>query len=156
MKLKGLEPIEKILNDFLEPFDCIAKMGLDFAYNFITEEITYSLVEIGAASEAFLLDAESRFPQVHAPLFIWSFLHELGHRITDDDLESEEIFESEMIKAHEAKENELFYFIAPDEYAATEWAGNYMIEHEREVAELWRELAPAIRNFYIVNNVIED
>ena len=61
-----------------------------------------------------------------------------------------------MIKTYEAKENELFYFTAPDEYAATDWAGHYMIEHRREVAELWEKLIPAIRNFYIVNNVIED
>lgn len=156
MELKGLAPIETILNDFLKPFNCTAKMGLDFSYNFITEEITYSLVEINQAGDIFLLDAESRFPQVHAPLFLWSFLHELGHRITEDELEPKEIFESEMIKFHEAYDNDLFYFTAPDEYAATDWAGNYMIEHEQEVFELWEKLVPAIRNFYVVNNVIED
>ena len=45
-------------------------------------------------------------------------------------------------------ENEL-----PDEFAATEWAANYMRKNTEKVAKFWNEVQSVIMNIYQINNI---
>ena len=40
------------------------------------------------------------------------------------------------------------YYNLPIEYAATYWAGKYMISHKDEIKNLWNQLMPLIQDFY--------
>ena len=141
-KIKNaVKPINKILNDFLSSIDCEARLGSDFEYWGGNNMIYYALVVPQSDSDAFVDFANSLFPDVKADVFLWSFLHEEWAEYTD--------------KVHNLKagKDDLYYFNLPQEKAATEWAGNYMRTHKKEVAALWSKLAPAIQNFYSVMEV---
>lgn len=145
------EPITKILNDFLAPFDCEARLGTDFAYYTDDNSITYSLVVSDENGKAFQKYVEKLFPDIHADLFLWSTLHELGHHETEDDFEDDE-WEDYMTLTLLDISNEV-YFELDIERAATVWAGEYIQSHAEEVAELWNKLQPAIKNFYTSINI---
>ena len=84
--LNGIEE----LNDFFENFffelgfeDIECFLAPDFAYYAGTNEISYSLIENSICDEAFSEYLKIKYP--NAPtisMFIFSFLHELGHYLT--------------------------------------------------------------------------
>lgn len=151
----GLEEITNILNKYLEKFELTAKADTDFAYYPDDNLITYALVVSERMNEMFMKAVNSISKDIKADIFLLSLMHEIGHHETWDLLEDEEIEESEIIKECAAVDdsvNEAYYF-APDEYAATSWGVNYILEHQAEVASLWEELQPAILKFYEINNI---
>lgn len=144
----NLKTITNILNDFLEPFDCVAEPGEDFCYHLSSNTINFAFVVVDKYEKTFMEFVEKLFPRINANPFLWSFLHELGHHETEDDFEDEEW--SEYTEAVHGPEpiDDFTYYNLPIERAATKWAGNFMIEHENEVRELWYKLVPAIYAFY--------
>lgn len=147
----GIDKITDILNKYFSKFELTVDMDVDFGYYYADNLITYSLIDIPSASESFLLDAESRFPLIHAPFFIWGLFHEVGHHETYDELTDEEIAESNAIKKQcYDEDNRMLYYTCPDEYAATEWAGNYIMAHEKEITNLWNEV------YEVISNIVED
>ena len=144
--IEGIKKITNVLNDYLKPFELHCKMDYEFAYYWQDNLITFSLLDIPEASSLFLLDAESRFPQINAPFFIWALHHEIGHSCSYDDLTEDEIAESYKIKKQcYDEDNKMLYYTCPDEYAATEWAGNYIMTHEADIAKMWDIVSNIIR-----------
>ena len=82
--------ITDVLNDFLKPFDCVAYLGTDFCYHTATNSISIALFVTEEADRSFNDFIKTEFPEIDASLFIWSFLHELGHHETEDDFEDED------------------------------------------------------------------
>lgn len=147
MEIKmAASPITKIINEFLEPFECEAKVGLDFAFYSESNTITYSLVLVDRFAQSFENYCKSLFPDVQANIFIWSLLHEVGHRETEDDFDDEEWEEYMEVIGSELSEQE--YYSLPIEHAATVWAGEYIQSHEKEITRLWEDLAAALKKFY--------
>ena len=73
------EKLDKVLTDFLSPFEVTVCMGLDFSYFVEKKLITYSLLITEQADKTFSFFVKSLFPNVSTDIFIWSILHELGH-----------------------------------------------------------------------------
>ena len=146
------DQITNIINNFLVPFDCVAEPGVDFAYYPGSNTITYSLVVINNFAESFTHFAESLHP-VKADIFLWSLFHELGHHETEDDFDEEDD-EEYWKQVKQCNKDAEKYYRLPQEYAATDWAGEYMETHEAEVAQFWNELAPAIQEVYKIMEVI--
>ena len=145
MTNNNLDKITNILNDFLKPFDCVAEPGTDFAYYPATSTIYFAFVVNDKFAESFLTFAKS-LHNVKADIFLWSFMHELGHHETEDEFDDEE---EEMYRFRlSQKMTDEEYYNLPQEYAATDWAGAYMRTHEEEVSKLWETLTPAIKDFY--------
>ena len=158
--LKGINEINVLINEFLEPFDLTAELGTDFDYCFLENKIHYALVVGDISSKLFIENAEARFPEAHADIFLWSLLHEIGHSETLDDLENgvEELCMEikRGINEHtdwSIEHRHMIYFSCPDEYAATDWAGEYIITHNNELTIFWNKLQKAINNFYELNGV---
>jgi len=157
--MKGLSKVEKIVNEFLEPFGLTGVLDTDFYYLYEEDEVHYAFATPERSFLAFLENAEKRFPQVHADIFLWSLLHEIGHSETGDDLtEDEEEYsmkEKDRIFQGAVPEDEQdeLYFSLPDEYAATDWAGHYMMEHAEEVKEFWVKFQSAYQRFLTLNKV---
>lgn len=157
--LKGINEINNTINEFLKPFDLTAELGTDFDYCFFENKIHYTLVVGDLSSTLFMQNAEARFPDVHADVFLWSLLHEVGHNETIDDLEDETEDFCREIKNHLFDNNlsiesiHEIYFNCPDEMAATDWAGEYLMNHSKEIAAFWNKLQPLIKNFYELNKI---
>jgi len=159
VNLIGVDKLEKCVSDFVKPFGLTAKLDTDFAYYYEKDLITFSIFDI-IANDLFLIDAESRFPNlIGVPSFIWCTMHEVGHQETWDDLTDEELEESTEIKKNidtDSTSSKMTYFTCPDEYAATEWAGNYIESHREEIDEFWKSFLKALVEFYTVNHITED
>ena len=144
-----LQKITDTLNSFLEPFECEAVAGTDFSFWIGSNTIEYTLVVSEVHIQSFIDFTSKLFPNIKADPFLWSIMHEIGHRETEDDFEDEEWeeYQNTVSDLKSGKDDETYYNL-PIEYAATYWAGNYMTEHVEEVATLWNKLKPLIAQFY--------
>jgi hypothetical protein len=156
-QFKGVEEIEKILNDFLQPFDCTAFFGDGFYYYPNSHRIEFTLAVTGRDDVYFLEYINSIAPELTCDIFLASFFHELGHRLTYSTWEDDEIdyfMELKESCGTQTREDFFDYFNVPDEKFATEWGVSYMLNHANEVKKLWTELRHAILNFYDKNDII--
>lgn len=164
-ELKGLDKIEEILNGFLQEWECTVRLEPDFAYYSASNIIAYSFC-CSVVSDMLFSEVINRLcPEINCDIFLWSFLHELGHHETIDNLEDSEVLFSINEKKRIQREQEGItdtkqridlarqYYVLPDELAATQWAVNYMRAHTAEMQALWEELKPAIMNFYELHKV---
>lgn len=146
--------INSILNKFLEPFECEACKDEDFAYYYASNYITYTLVCSEIDNRCFMEKVHKIAPNLNCDIFLASFFHELGHHMTMEDLDEEELDFSYIMKREidewdfTREEANRFYMDLPDEDAATRWGCQYMLEHQAEVAQLWSKLQPAILGLY--------
>ena len=46
MEVKGLELFNKVVDKFVSKWDCSARVGTEFAYFYLTNEISWSLLVI--------------------------------------------------------------------------------------------------------------
>lgn len=150
--------IDKVLNDFLEPFEVTAEMGETFYYYLVSSTIYYTLRE--EPEEKYFLDyVFSLAPDLRGyDGFLISFLHELGHHYTLDELSEDEANESWDAKYRISNEYEdgrvdlqEEYFNLPDEAAATNWAIEYIRNNREKIDEFWSKLLNAIVQFYEAN-----
>lgn len=155
MALKGVKRISRIINEFLKPFECTARMGTDFCYLYNKNLIFYSIVWMNNGAEDFLNSVLRLEPEVEADIFLWSLLHEVGHHETYDEISDEEndYCDDTKKKIEEGElPNELYYDMI-DERLATEWAVEYANTHKEELKAFWEKLQPAIMDFYKLNKV---
>ena len=147
-----LDTITTILNEYLEKFDLTATLDTDFGYYRYDDLITYTVVVTERFDRLFQNFVETNFPLVNAPIFLWSLFHEIGHAETDDDLDDNlyDFCENAKIGINPDNDEEVMaYFSLPDEYAATEWAYYYFLNHKEEVSELWDRLRPEIEKLHL-------
>ena len=154
--LNGEERINKILNKYLEKFDLTATLDTEFAYYYSKNIVTYSFFVLEKYDTMFkkVCDKIAK-SNMNADIFLLSLFHEIGHAETIEDLSDEEIYSSTVVKekVSEGAIDEKEYFYAPDEYIATQWGVKYIQEHDKEIADLWAELQPAILQFYEDNDI---
>lgn len=170
-KLEGIEELNNILNNFLEPFECYAELDTDFGYYYASNRITYSLVVSDNMDRFFLDFAKSLNPSLTCDIFLLSLLHEIGHEETLDELDDSTIAYCQDEKTRinmqytfaeldkdedkmRAAANE--YFNLPDEKIATEWAIDYMVNNQAEISSLWFKIAQQISKIYDMNGVKND
>ena len=161
MEVKGLELFNKVVDKFVSKWDCSARVGTEFAYFYLTNEISWSLLVTEDADKYFQSFLNENFPDITADTFIWSLLHEVGHHETIDDWTPEEQeefdakkdFIEELYKAKQDKKISYLYFSLPDEYAATCWAAEYIRENPEEIEALLGELKEVANIFYKPNEV---
>lgn len=157
--LRGVERINNILNHFLEDFDCSAEMSSDFCYWHSKNLINYTLAIPNNEDKWFQEFANTLMPELKCDSFLLAFFHELGHHETIDDIDDdiyaycEDIKDEINMEDRATRENNFKYFNLPVEKIATEWGLTYMKTHEKEVADLWNTLQPALYDFYILNNI---
>lgn len=160
-EIKGIEEINNILNNFLEPFDCTAEEGEDFCYWVSKSCINYAFVVPCEKDKWFQEFIYSLNKKINCDIFLLSFFHELGHHETLDEIEDSilkycwDIKNELNCKTLITKEDSFMYFNLPDEKAATEWGIRYITTHEKEIKKLWDKLQPAIFKFYKINGIVD-
>ena len=160
MKLKGIKKIDKLINKFTKQFNVTANLGSDFQAFCDDRTIEYTLTIDKESIEYFINDAEKRYPDIKADIFLWCLLHEIGHVITDviwtdEEFEYFEEQKTEMTRYSDADLRNNWYHCLPDEFLATRWAGNYMRKHPKKIAKFWAEMQSEIIKFYKKNGLLE-
>ena len=146
-----LDRLTAILNEYCKKFDLEVFDDTDFAF-YRDGTISYTVVVTERFDRMFLNYCETNFPLIHAPIFLWSLFHEIGHAMTDDEIDDEVYefcFNTKLGLNGENDEDTMTYFDLPDEKKATEWGYYYMLNHEQEVSELWDRIRPLIQNLHL-------
>lgn len=159
-EIKGIERIDKIINKFTAPFGVTANLGIEFQAFCDSMTIDYTLFFDEDSTIAFIDDATKRYPEINADIFLWAFMHELGHCMTENmwtEAEKEYFWEQkDAINDAEIDMDEAnnWYHACPDEFFATRWAGEYMLNHPRKMQKFWKKLHAAIMKMYKENGLI--
>jgi len=166
-KVRGLRKLNKAVTIQLQPFGIEKAECLDsYAYYRDSNRITFKLTEDTLEDRWFTEFVKERFNYNVKYPFIFSLLHEVGHHMTDDDLddmtydfcEGEKAYiDAEMQTAtdiRKCKDLEWKYFGLPDEILATTWAVEYMQSHPIKVEKMWSEILVALEKFYRKNGVL--
>lgn len=146
-----LDRIENTVNEYLKKFDLEGELDNEFAY-YRDGLVTYSVVVTERFDNLFLNFCETQFPLINAPIFLWSLFHEIGHAMTDDEIDDETYdfcFNAKLGLDGESDEDTMTYFNLPDEKKATEWGYYYMLNHEEEVKELWEKIRVEIEKLHL-------
>ena len=151
-KIVGIDKLTDVLDKFLEEFECTSIIDTNFYCLITSNVIAVSLVVSEKNSSSFMSRVNRLYPDIHADEFLWSFLHEVGHIETINTLDDDELYFSKTQKKNENITNEVYYEL-PDEFAATEWAANYMRENTEKVAKFWNEVQSVIMDIYKINNI---
>ena len=151
-KIDGMDKLTNVLDKFLEEFECTSIVDTNFYCLIASNVIAVSLVVSEKNSSSFMSRVNRLYPDIHADEFLWSFLHEVGHVETINTLDDDELYFSKTQKKNENITNEVYYEL-PDEFAATEWAANYMRENTEKVAKFWNEVQSVIMDIYKINNI---
>lgn len=156
--MNNINKLNNVLNNFLAGFDidCTAELGTDFAYFYTKSIAQYALVVSDNSNERFMNFVHSLAPELSIDVFLISWLHEVGHHLTLDDIEDDEAAYSRDVKETlgSSAEDYITYFNLPDEIAATTWAINFIKNNADAVAALWNVIQPLIINIYKDNNLI--
>ena len=159
--LKGLNKVDKIINNFTAQFNITARFDAEFQAFCDERVIGYSLIALSDGGGQFIEDAIKRYPQINADIFLWAIMHEIGHCMTEDMWTEEE--KNYFWEQKEMMENaedidwdnlNAWYHVCPDEFFATRWAGEYMVAHQGQIRRFWRRLQKALLEMYRVNGLI--
>ena len=149
--MKHINELNEELNKFLEPFGVYAKYGSDFFFYWEDNHIEYGFLTCERIDKLFHKFAvEELGLNYNVDTFILSFLHELGHSETLDEIDAEDEIYSADVKETltDSDESCMTYFHLPVEIAATQWAVDYINEHPTEIRNLWNTIQPIIMKIY--------
>ena len=140
-----LHKLNKTIDNFTRNFNCTASLGSDFCYLSNYNLIYYSLSST-SNDDTFYNFINSNFSNTNIDIFIWSLLHEIGHKITENRFNDKEWEEYNHFISHwnEKKLSDDVYYNLPIEYAATSWAANYIKDHTEEIITLWENISNII------------
>ena len=145
---KVLDKLQVIVNDFVAQFDLTAQLGTDFGYYWYDEVVEYAVIVNKRFDTLFTKFLTERYPDVTAPLFIWSLLHEIGHAETFDffDEGAYAVF-YEFKRSLDANNDAdvMEYYNCPDELCATNWAYLYIRDNAPKIKALWNEILPLLK-----------
>ena len=144
--------MDRVLTRFAKQFDCDVRLDTDFYCIPVSNRIGYTLIVPKANSVTFMDRVQRLYPDINADEFLWSFLHEIGHIETYEDMTEKEIREVMRAKDCEDITDEEYYELL-DEYLATEWAANYMRENQEEIAKFWKKVRKNIMYIYRANGL---
>lgn len=154
--IKGLDKLEKVVNDFtMKNFGVTAEFGAEFEAMPSIKTIHFNIIVDDDMQIATIDDMEARFPNIHADMFFWLLMHEVGHCMTDDIWDEDDehyfdkmkedrlaaYFDGDMFAKNE------WYHVIPDEYFATKWAGLYMSEHPKKMRKFAKKFHKEFMKF---------
>lgn len=160
MEIKGLPTLEWWLTKWLAAAgfpNVQVRVGGDFSYFPADNSIMVSL-GVTEHHDLFLkfIQDTFKFPFT-CDDFIISFFHELGHVNTwncFDEEERKHYYADKMYLAcFEEDWATLEYFRLLPEFYASEWAVNYIVQHQDTIEEFWRICKKILMNIYKINGV---
>lgn len=125
-------------------------------------EISYNLLGSEEVDKLWTDLITQWFPDIHAPMFLWNFFHEIGHFMTNQHLSP---IEEKAIRAYKDSlyllnddgtldtESTLAYFCCKDEKMATAWAAAFMRKYPKTTKKFWKKAKKLLNKIYKYNTV---
>lgn len=169
-KIKGLKKVNKKVTKIFRKEWGIRKVALsdDFEYNFVEDRIRFKVTHT-IEDEIFNRFIKERFGlELNAESgFIFSLLHEVGHRENNDDVDGDVyqfcLDEKDRIETtlqenldlpfEEVYNLETQYFNLPDEIMATAWAVKFLKENPKKVKKFYEKITKILKKFYKINGI---
>ena len=169
-KIKGLKKVNKKVTKIFRKEWGIRKVALgdDFEYNFVKDRVQFKITH-SIEDELFNKFVAERFGlNLNAESgFLFSLLHEVGHRENNDDIDggvyqfcideknriSAELRTNPTLTYDETYALESQYFNLPDEIMATAWAVNFLKENPQKSAKMYKKIAKILQKFYKMNEI---
>ena len=156
---KAITEITNILDTWLKDnsFDLTTRFEADFGYYHNENVVAFGLLTT-VNNDEFFGEYVEYMGGSALYSFVNSFLHEVGHHMTYDDITDEEYEYGQKVKAFLADKKELdkydyiTYFNLPIEKVATEWGIKYFRNNPQSVFELNRKIKEVVDS--ITLNVI--
>ena len=121
--------------------NCNVSISNDFEYDYYTDTIYYSLIVNDIMGKRFLDFAfDLGLKAKDCPIFILSLFHEVGHFVTIDTLDEDKDNKAQELKEKMTDKDWYNYFNLYDEKIATQWAIDYINEHEQDLRILATQL----------------
>ena len=163
--LNGIEEMNEFFENFFfelgyEGIECF--LAPEFAYYVGTNEISYSLIENSISDKAFSEYLSIKYPDApQISMFVFSFLHELGHYLTLPSIskkkwrkwhKKKKMLEKTVVNSDTDLFNlQLAYCNLPDERIATQKAIELLIENYEYLKQFETRALKIIHNFYEKN-----
>lgn len=164
-KIKGFRTLNKKITEAFSGIveDVRFRWSEEPCFRYDKRIIEYALLE-GKVEDAWFNEfVEERFGYPVKNTFMITMLHEIGHYMTEDDVDgfvynfclSEKYrIQEAMDKAEtfeEARALEWQYFSLPDEIGATAWAVTFAKNNKELLDEVWENILKALHEFYAKN-----
>lgn len=156
MKKKFKKRLNMAVTKELKKFDIDkARLDDDFAFYYFDNAVTFKLNENDFEDKLFLEFAEKRFGFTTDCPFILFLLHEVGHKMTEDDIVGavndfcldERVRIADGVNNNPTEEERIKlnfeYFGLPDEIMATQWAINYIKDNPKKIKKMRKRLEEA-------------
>lgn len=164
-KIKGFRTLNKKITEAFSGIveDVRFRWSEEPCFRYDKRIIEYALLEGNIEDVWFNEFVEERFGYTVKNTFMITMLHEIGHYMTEDDvdgfvydfcLSEKEKIQEAMNKAEtlkEARELEWRYFNLPDEIGATAWAVTFARDNKELLDEIWENVTKALHEFYAKN-----
>ena len=161
LKMKWLD--RQISKQF-KHFGIKCRYADDFAYFYYKKIVSYSIQE-DITNKWYMDFVEKTFKYKPINCFVFSFLHEIGHHFTMDDIDCEidAFCQEEKARIDEEIKNanvyqrrglSMKYYALPDEYIATKWAVEYEKNHREEVKKIWKNIELILYMYYKMNGLL--
>lgn len=162
MNLLVIDKINQCINHFLqlyfEDLEIIADIGINFNCYIVKNYIEYALVISEKESNRFLKYLNKHYNCYTNNFFIIALLHEIFHIETYSDNNQFDFIITDLgkklINWHLLPKS--LYYKLPLERKSTAGAVKWINTHTNEIKNLVNELAPLFKEFYKLNNIIDD
>lgn len=85
-----------------------------------------------------------------AAIYYFSFLHELGHKMTLNDVTDDEYDEGTELSNGD---DYIAYWNCYREYIATKWAVDFCLKHQKEMENFSKTIYESLEKFYEINEI---
>ena len=161
-KLKGVRKLNKVVNAFAKQFGVKFHLGTQFEISNTTNDAWYAVVLSDNYTE-YYRSSVKEISNENIPIFLMSFLHEIGHYVTkefftEDEMDDEWLMKDEIQEKYDGeacKEYAYEYFSLPMEQEATNWGVAYFKLHAKECMEFYNKFLTELYHFFKINHVEE-
>lgn len=168
-KVKGMKKVTKKVSKILRKEFGVKKVVFadTYMYDFNSDSVYFKITH-AIEDEMFNRFMNERFGlELNAESgFIFSLLHEVGHRENNDDVEGavydfclaekarleKEIQSNPGLTFDELYALESQYFNLPDEIMATAWAVDFYKKNPEKCVKMHKKIAKTLQKFYKMNN----
>lgn len=147
-----LKRLERIANKLTKQVGVTAKVGNDFQALSDKNTIFFALLENELDANLFYSDILQNFPEIvdyDIEPFVFSFLHEMGHCVTNTQETADNLELRNNLKDMEDRTtaNKL-YFQLPAEKSATAWGIAYAMIYYNDIRKWQKQMLNAYKKFF--------
>lgn len=160
--MKALTEVNKVIKKFLSNYGYVNVVcSTDFYYDFEKNEIGWSFFTVERQDKTFCNFFEKELSCPICNTFIYSILHEYGHKMTlgnfsELDWDEYQLSLDGIDCTYDGEEKDYEYYKLPIELAASQWAVDFIKSHYDKI-KLWfdNEFYPSLERMFQEEDIAE-